>query len=487
MGVRAGSVRAADAARRAAALARETSPSRCSRSVRACVPRSRTWPRAPSSSRSTFCARRRNAPSPTAFLRLRLEPHAGLQVLRRHAEHLLAHVVAVDGVNVQSVEQRGGRRDALLPRESIDRMRPSLNAVVAGLPRVVADRAEHDRDLLRPRQVVDASPAPGRSPAACGPRRHPRGATRAPADSRRAPAIRETASRRCRESSARAKPMDGRGAKSSFSISPQTRLAGKVVERNRPAERRRRRVHREVETAPRTARRAARAGLSSPKVSGSTTFSRRCSRSARGRHTGRNTPRSAESHEIALTVKSRRARRLRDRHVGIAGHDEAAMSPSRFLSRVAAATRPRRRSCRPESFRRPPRRGPKRVEQRPQLVARQARTLRGRRSPSPALAVPSGDPAPSRRRSARGPPESWTAFGDLFLSTRSPCQDAEVTEGTATEPTEGTATEVTETTGSHRATEERSNREEVVVVRSRAPLSPVVSVSSVVDMCSCVL
>ena len=100
------------------------------------------------------------------------------------------------------------------------------------LAEVVADGAEHHGDLLRARQIVDARRAPGRSPAACAPRRRLPDATPAPAGSRRAPAALGTASRSTPRSIASAKPIDGRGASSSFSISPQIAFGRQIVERN---------------------------------------------------------------------------------------------------------------------------------------------------------------------------------------------------------------------------------------------------------------
>ena len=57
-----------------------------------------------SSSRSTFCASRRNAPS--LDRRPRLVERARLQVVRDEAEHLRAHVEAVERVDVEAIEQR---------------------------------------------------------------------------------------------------------------------------------------------------------------------------------------------------------------------------------------------------------------------------------------------------------------------------------------------------------------------------------------------
>ena len=81
-------------------------------------------------------------------------PHARLQVVRHQPEHLGPDVVAVEGMDVQPVEERRGGRHALLlvvqgPDPAIDVRRGRR------LPEVVADGAEHYGELLRARQVVD--------------------------------------------------------------------------------------------------------------------------------------------------------------------------------------------------------------------------------------------------------------------------------------------------------------------------------------------
>ena len=68
-----------------------------------------------SSSRSTFCASRRNAAVPDG--RLRLVEHARLEVVRDDAEHLAPDVVPLQRMDVQPIEQRRGGRDALPPRD----------------------------------------------------------------------------------------------------------------------------------------------------------------------------------------------------------------------------------------------------------------------------------------------------------------------------------------------------------------------------------
>ena len=100
------------------------------------------------------------------------------------------------------------------------------------------------------------------------------------------------------------KPIDGFGAKSSFSNSPQTRSAGRSssgICRQSAA------VDSSSVSAKRAANctRAQHARLSSPNVCGSTTRSRRRSRSPRPSNGSKYSPVSG-SHEIALTVKSRR-------------------------------------------------------------------------------------------------------------------------------------------------------------------------------------
>ena len=106
-----------------------------------------------SSSRSTFCASRRNAPSPTGVADLKNGQR--LQVVRDDAEHLAADVVAADRVDVEPIEQPRRRRDARLL--VIDRSDPAVDERGRRrLAEIVADRAEHHRDLLRAIEVVDA-------------------------------------------------------------------------------------------------------------------------------------------------------------------------------------------------------------------------------------------------------------------------------------------------------------------------------------------
>ena len=116
----------------------------------------------------------------------RLPEHAGLQVMRHHSQHLFADVVSADRMNVQPIEHRCRRRDALLL--VVDRTDPAVDkGRRRRLPDVVEQRAEHQRDLVRRVEIRRCGSAPRRRPAACGPRRPLRDATRAPAGIRPAP------------------------------------------------------------------------------------------------------------------------------------------------------------------------------------------------------------------------------------------------------------------------------------------------------------
>ena len=102
---------------------------------------------------------REAAEGAVADLVAHLEPRSRLEVLRGDAEHLPADVVAVERVDVEAIEKRAGRRDALLlvierSDAAVDELRRRR------LAEIVADRAEHHRELLRPRQIVDARARP---------------------------------------------------------------------------------------------------------------------------------------------------------------------------------------------------------------------------------------------------------------------------------------------------------------------------------------
>ena len=246
--------------------------------------------------------------------------------------------------------------------------------------------------LLRARRDRRCACAPDPRPAACAPRRRLRDAIRAPADSRRARAARGTASRR-RQGPARARSrVDGRGASSSFSISPQMRSAGRSSSAMRSAHLRassssRSNSNRAANWIARSTRR-----LSSPNVAGSTTRSWRRARSARpsngsryslgqripgDRVDGEVAPPAASSTPIdgsplmieAPVAASRLRFAARQRHVDVADfvHLKA------FADRLDAAER---------------------LEQLPQSLGGDRRP----RCRRPSIRGPSGGRAPSRRR-----------------------------------------------------------------------------------------
>ena len=118
-----------------------------------------------------------------AHLLAHLVPHAGLQVMRDDAEHLPPNVDTIHAVDVETIEERRGRRHAafLVP--------DGTDAAVEegggrGLPKVVADGTQHDDDLLGMRQARRCVSGPDRSPSACGSTRLPRDATRVPVRTR---------------------------------------------------------------------------------------------------------------------------------------------------------------------------------------------------------------------------------------------------------------------------------------------------------------
>src|SRR5207253_7834682 len=81
-------------------------------------------------------------------------PGARFEVLRDEARYLSAYVVPLDRADVQSIQERerGGHPLFLMiqrPYPSVDHGRRRR------LAEVVADGPEHQRDLLRAREVVD--------------------------------------------------------------------------------------------------------------------------------------------------------------------------------------------------------------------------------------------------------------------------------------------------------------------------------------------
>src|SRR5437879_5848281 len=60
-----------------------------------------------------------------------LEQHAGLQVVRRQSQHLAPHVLSVDRMDIQPVQERGGRFNAfflMIQRPDPDRKSTRLNS-----------------------------------------------------------------------------------------------------------------------------------------------------------------------------------------------------------------------------------------------------------------------------------------------------------------------------------------------------------------------
>ena len=90
-----------------------------------------------------------------AHRRRRLEEGQRLQMVRDDAEHLAADVVAAERMHVEPIEQPRGRRDARL--FVIHRSDPPVDERGRRrLAEIVADGAEHHRDLLRVIEIVDA-------------------------------------------------------------------------------------------------------------------------------------------------------------------------------------------------------------------------------------------------------------------------------------------------------------------------------------------
>ena len=194
------------------------------------------------------------------YRRRRLPEHARLEMVRDDAQDLRADVVAVDRVDVQAIEDRGGRGDASLL--VIDRADPSVDERRRRrLAEVVADGAEHHRRSARARSrssmrvrawSITISVCTQTSPSGCH-----SGSCGQPTSALISGKRRSTTPR----SSASPNPIDGRaGRSSSFSISPQIRSGGRSSSAMLPAEIPCGVVQAEARSARRTAPRAARAG-----------------------------------------------------------------------------------------------------------------------------------------------------------------------------------------------------------------------------------
>ena len=305
---------------------------------------SRRVPARTSSSRSTFCASRLKAPSPTCG---RLVEHPRLQVVR-HQAHAPAPRTSKPSIEWTFSRSSSATVGATPACSWFERSQAAVDERGGGgLAQVVAQRAQHHGRQPRPIEVAVGGCAPRPSPSACAPTRRLPDATRAPAGSRRAAAAPAAAGPRRRgPAPARTRSTAGPPAGAAFRVRPRCA---------RPADRRAgsrgtappcRRPAR-TRSARRTARRAARAGCrrrTSPDP-------RRAAPAAtgpRGRRTdprtpGQRIPGDRVDGEVAA------ARRVGDRHGRVAFHHEAAVAAAglRFAARQRDVDALRRRVPRP--------------------------------------------------------------------------------------------------------------------------------------------
>ena len=86
--------------------------------------------------------------------RLRRRKHPRLQMIGDHAQHFTADVVPKQRMHVQTIQQRRRRPHAGLLM--LQRSNPPVDECCrCRFAKIVADRAEHERDLLRIGQIVD--------------------------------------------------------------------------------------------------------------------------------------------------------------------------------------------------------------------------------------------------------------------------------------------------------------------------------------------
>ena len=162
-------------------------------------------------------------------------------------DHLAAHVVAVERVHVQAVQER---QAGATPASSWlkERMRPSMTSVVRGLAEVVREGADHQRHLLRLRQVVDALAHPVHHEQGVGPDvtfGMPLRLLRAPDQGRAlGEELRQDAQRFGEREPDRGSP----GAQQQLLDFAPDPFGGQIVERDRAAERDGALVERQVET-----------------------------------------------------------------------------------------------------------------------------------------------------------------------------------------------------------------------------------------------
>ena len=195
-------------------------------------------------------------------------------------------------------------------------MRPSTNAVVAGLPKswtTAPSITRHARGRDRDRRCAAAR---RRRPSACAPRRRLRGATRDPAGSRPAPAAPARAGRRCRgRARAAGRSTAARACSSSFSTSPQMRSAGRSSSgmARHSANVAGSSVQLEARRELQRAQHAQAVVAERPRIDDA---QHAVARGRRGRRTDRGSLAGSGSHAMALMVKSRRRAASSDRGAG---------------------------------------------------------------------------------------------------------------------------------------------------------------------------
>ena len=233
-----------------------------------------------------------------------------------------------------------------------------MNAVVAGLPRSWQTAPSMTAICCGRVEIVDARARLVDHHAACAPRRRLRDATPAPAGSRPARAAPETALSTTPRSSASAKPIDGRGA-AAAAFRSRPRCARPADRRAGSSRQSAARLRRRASSSNRAAN-CTRAQHAQAVVGERRADRRRAAARARDRARPSNGSKYSPvsgSHEIALTVKSRRRAASSIDIVGIAVDVEALVAAAglRFAARQRDVDR--RRACRPGSSRRPLRRG----------------------------------------------------------------------------------------------------------------------------------
>src|SRR6185436_12109219 len=101
-----------------------------------------------------FTLSRQTPKSTITHLILLLEELARFQVVTHQSNYLPADIKAIQRMNVESIEKRCGRRDASLfvstrAQAAIDKLRG------CGFPKIVGQRRQHHRNLLRISQIIN--------------------------------------------------------------------------------------------------------------------------------------------------------------------------------------------------------------------------------------------------------------------------------------------------------------------------------------------